>query len=32
MLPQDPEREAVGRSIAAVLMAHQIKRTGQVHF
>ena len=32
MLPQDPEREAVGRSIAAVLMAYQIKRTGQVHF
>jgi hypothetical protein len=31
MLPQDPEREAIGRSIAAVLMAHQIKRTGQVH-
>jgi len=31
MLPQDPEREAIGRSIAALLMAQQIKRTGQVH-
>jgi hypothetical protein len=31
MLPQDPEREAFGRSIATVLMAQQIKRTGQVH-
>lgn len=31
MLPQDPEREAIGRSIAAMLMAQQIKRTGQVH-
>jgi hypothetical protein len=31
MLPQDPEREAIGRSIAAMLMAKQISRTGQVH-
>jgi hypothetical protein len=31
MLPQDPEREAIGRSIAALLMAHHIKRSGQVH-
>ena len=31
MLPQDPEREAIARSIATVLMAHQIKRMGQVH-
>ena len=31
MLPQDPEREAIGRSIAAVLMAQQIKRSGQIH-
>lgn len=31
MLPQDPERELIGRSIAAMLMAQQIKRTGQVH-
>jgi hypothetical protein len=31
MLLQDPEREAIGRSIAAMLMAQQIKRTGQVH-
>jgi hypothetical protein len=31
MLAQDPEREASGRSIAAMLMAHQIKRAGQVH-
>ena len=31
MLPRDPEREAIGRSIAAMLMAQQIKRTGQVH-
>ena len=31
MLPQDPERDAFGRSIATMLMAQQIKRTGQVH-
>jgi hypothetical protein len=31
MLPQDPEREAVGRSIAALLMARQIKGSGQIH-
>ena len=31
MLPQDPERELIGRSIAAMLMAQQIKRTGLVH-
>lgn len=31
MLPQDPERELIGRNIAAMLMAQQIKRTGQVH-
>jgi hypothetical protein len=31
MLPSDPEREALGRSIAAVLMAKQIKRVGQIH-
>ena len=31
MLPQDPEREAVGRSIAAMLMARQIKGSGQIH-
>lgn len=31
MLPQDPEREAIGRSIAAVLMARQIKQSGQIH-
>jgi len=31
MLPRDPEREAIGRSIAAVLMARQIKQAGQVH-
>lgn len=31
MLPQDSERELIGRSIAAMLMAQQIKRTGQVH-
>jgi hypothetical protein len=27
----DPEREAVGRSIAAVLMARQIRQGGQIH-
>jgi hypothetical protein len=31
MLPQDPEREAIGRSIATMLMARQIKHAGQVH-
>ena len=31
MLPQDPEREAVGRSISALLMARQIKASGQIH-
>jgi hypothetical protein len=31
MLPHDPERELIGRSIAAMLMAQQIKHTGQVH-
>jgi hypothetical protein len=31
MPPLDSEREAIGRSIAAVLMAQQIKQTGQVH-
>ena len=30
MLPIDPEREAVGRSIAAVLMAQQIRRRGSI--
>lgn len=30
-LPQDPEREAIGRSMAALLMAGQIKQAGQVH-
>ncbi len=31
MLPLDSQREAIGRSIAALLMAQQIKQTGQVH-
>src|SRR6478736_651175 len=31
MLPSDPEREALGRSIAAVLMAKQIRQVGQIH-
>jgi hypothetical protein len=31
MLPLDSEREAIGRSIAAGLVALQIKQTGQVH-
>jgi hypothetical protein len=31
MLPIDPEREAVGRSIAAVLMAKQIRQAGGIH-
>ena len=31
MPPIDPEREAVGRSIAAFLMAGQIRQAGQIH-
>jgi hypothetical protein len=31
MPPLGSEREAIGRSISAVLMARQIKQTGQVH-
>lgn len=31
MLPNDPEREAVGRTLAAVLMARQIKTAGHIH-
>jgi hypothetical protein len=31
MLPNDPEREAVGRSVAAVLMAKQIRQSGSIH-
>jgi hypothetical protein len=31
MPPIDPEREAVGRSIAAVLMAKQIRQVGRIH-
>jgi hypothetical protein len=31
MLPSDPEREALGRNLAAMLMAKQIKRAGQIH-
>ncbi|MGH6768843.1 MAG: hypothetical protein ACRECO_07470 [Xanthobacteraceae bacterium] len=31
MLPIDPEREVAGRSIAAVLMAKQIKQSGEIH-
>lgn len=31
MLPQDAEREAIGRSIAALLMARQIRRSGRIH-
>ena len=31
MLPNDPEREAIGRTIAAVLMARQIKAAGHIH-
>jgi hypothetical protein len=31
MLPIDPEREAVGRTIAAMLMADEIKRGGRIH-
>jgi len=31
MLPTNPEREALGRSIAAVLMAKQIRQAGRIH-
>jgi hypothetical protein len=31
MLPKDPEREAVGRGVAALLMARQIRQRGSVH-
>jgi hypothetical protein len=31
MLPHDPEREASGRSIAAILMARLIKEAGAIH-
>jgi hypothetical protein len=31
MLPVDPEREVVGRTIAAMLMANEIKRGGRIH-
>ena len=31
MLPIDPEREVVGRTIAAMLMAREIKRGGRIH-
>ena len=31
MPPIDPEREAVGRNIAAILMARQIRQVGQIH-
>jgi hypothetical protein len=31
MLPNDPEREATGRTLAAILMAAQIRRGGQIH-
>jgi hypothetical protein len=31
MVLNDPEREAVGRSIAAMLMARQIKQAGRIH-
>jgi hypothetical protein len=31
MLPIDPEREAAGRTIAAMLMAEEIRRGGQLH-
>jgi hypothetical protein len=31
MLPIDPEREVVGRTIAAMLMAKEIKRGGRIH-
>lgn len=31
MPPIDPEREAAGRTIATMLMAHEIKHSGQIH-
>lgn len=31
MVPNDPEREALGRSVAAVLMAKHIRRAGVIH-
>lgn len=31
MLPIEPEREAIGRTIAALLMANEIRRHGQIH-
>lgn len=31
MLPIDPEREILGRTIASVLMAKEIKRAGHIH-
>src|SRR5258708_27780937 len=31
MLPIDPEREVIGRTIAAMLMATEIKRGGRIH-
>jgi hypothetical protein len=31
MLSRDPEREVVGRTIAAMLMARQIRATGDIH-
>ena len=31
MLPKDPEREAIGRSIAATLMAKHIRQWGHIH-
>jgi hypothetical protein len=31
MLPKDPEREAIGRSIAATLMAKHIRQWGEIH-
>jgi hypothetical protein len=31
MLPIEPEREILGRTIASILMAAEIKRAGQVH-
>jgi hypothetical protein len=31
MLPIDPEREVIGRTIAAMLMAREIKRGGRIH-
>lgn len=31
MLPNDAEREAIARTIAAILMAKQIKQQGRIH-